>query len=91
VPPAAAAVLLLVGGCSAMASDDRQSGNGTKPDRYDDLSNVVIYRAPDEVPNLVLACAGPYAFALTLNGTAGRGQLQRQPDLDGVWCGWKPG
>lgn len=87
-----AAVLLV--GCGSSATDDRKSGKGATPDGYKDITNVIVYRNADKVPNLALWCADDHAFWSTLSsgdsGVNKASTIIRAEDQDIPHCGRKP-
>lgn len=50
---------------------DRQGPAGTQPDGFQDMTKVIVYRAPDTVPNIAVGCIGPYGFMTTLKASGG--------------------
>jgi|GEM_PF-4814944 hypothetical protein len=86
------AVLVALAACSGMAQTptaDRQGPNGTRADGAQDMTHVVIYRAPDLVPNVAVGCLGAYGFMSTLKtGSTEAGvsspSLARFPEYDKV-------
>jgi len=54
--------------CGASATDDRQEGNGKRPDEYKDVTKVTVWRNADSVPNLAFFCAEGHRFVSTLSG-----------------------
>jgi hypothetical protein len=66
-------------------TNDRINGNKAEPDTYSDVTNVIVYRNANIVPNVATFCVGHYGFASTLNGggDGSRGpSLVRFPELD---------
>jgi len=57
-------------GCPS-TTQDRQGPAGTQPDGYQDMTRVVVYRAPDTVPNIAVGCIGAYGFMTTLKASGG--------------------
>jgi hypothetical protein len=88
----AGAALALLAACGAMAQQptaDRQGPNGTRADGSQDMTHVIVYRAPDLVPNVATMCLGNYGFASTLktgstNGGDTSPALVRFPEYDKV-------
>jgi hypothetical protein len=80
------ALLIPLSTC-ASPTNDRVGSNGTQPDGYQDMTHVIVYRAPDQVPNIAVGCIGGYGFMTTLkanSGGAGSGapSLVRLPEYD---------
>jgi hypothetical protein len=88
------ALLVALIGCGASATDDRKAGKGSEPDGYGDMTNVIVYRNADSVPNLALWCVGDHAFWSTLSGSDSgenkASQVIRAEDQDVPHCGRKP-
>lgn len=88
----AAGLLILIPLAQSCAEPtaDRQGPNGAQPDGYQDMTHVVIYRAPDQVPNVATFCLGGKGFVSTLKNSASSGSgsaapsLLRFPDYDRV-------
>jgi hypothetical protein len=59
----------LAGECSTPTAD-RQGPAGAQPDGYQDMTHVIVYRAPDQVPNIAIGCIGRYGFMTTLKNTS---------------------
>lgn len=77
-------VLIALAACAETPSDDRTE---TKPDGYQDVTNVVIWRNADDVPNVATFCADHLAFASTLSSDGTKApQLVRVPEHDSA-CG----
>jgi hypothetical protein len=69
---AATALLIpLAVACAGNPVADRQGPAGTQPDGFQDMTHVIVYRAPDQVPNIAVGCLGPYGFMTTLKNTSG--------------------
>jgi hypothetical protein len=77
---AAALLIPLAGECSE-PTGDRQGPAGAQPDGYQDMTHVVIYRAPDQVPNIAVGCVGPRGFMTTLKNTTSGGSGAAAPAL----------
>ena len=76
-------LLLSAESCDQPATDrsDRQ------PDGYQDVTNVVIWKNADQVPNVATFCADKLAYAATLSSDgAKQPQLLRVPEHD-AQCG----
>lgn len=84
------AVLIGLAACSGMAQQptaDRQGPNGTRADGAADMTHVIVFRAPDQVPNVAALCLGPHGFVTTLKTTGSSGSttspvLVRFPEYD---------
>jgi hypothetical protein len=81
------ALIPLASECSEPTAD-RQGPNGAQPDGYQDMSHVIVYRAPDQVPNIAIGCVGAYGFMTTLKNTSSSTSpsvsLTRFPEYDKV-------
>lgn len=77
-----AALLLvpLAPSCSTPVAD-RQGPAGTQPDGYQDMTHVVVYRAPDQVPNIVVGCVGAHGFMATLKNSSSSGSGAAAPSI----------
>lgn len=63
------ALIPLAGECDPQPTADRQGPNGAQADGYQDMTHVIVYRAPDKVPNIALGCVGTFGFMATLKNT----------------------
>lgn len=80
---------LATGDCTSTPTADRQGPAGTQPDGYQDMTRVIVYRAPDTVPNIAVGCVGAHGFMTTLkasgsesNSGASAPSLIRFPEYD---------
>jgi hypothetical protein len=64
-----AALLMPLATDACGTTADRQGPAGTQPDGYQDMTKVVVYRAPDTVPNIAVGCIGGYGFMTTLKAS----------------------
>jgi len=90
----AAALAVVLTGCGSSADNDRDAGNGKKPDQISDATKVQVFRNADNVPNVVRFCVDFTGFWSTLSGTdngAKPPQLLRAIELDVPYCGRKEG
>lgn len=82
------ALMPLAGECSGTPTADRQGPAGAQPDGYQDMTHVIVYRAPDQVPNIAIGCVGAYGFMTTLKNTESSTSpsvsLVRFPEYDKV-------
>lgn len=80
----ATALLIPLAGECAPPTQDRQGPNGYQPDGYQDMTHVIVYRAPDQVPNVVIGCVGSYGFMATLKSSSDTKapSLVRFPEYD---------
>lgn len=62
------ALATVLTGCNQVTGD-REAGGGKGADRYEDATNVVVYRNADNVPNVAYFCLGEQGWASTLSGT----------------------
>jgi hypothetical protein len=81
------ALIPLAGECGAQPTADRQGPAGAQPDGYQDMTHVIVYRAPDTVPNVAVGCIGAYGFMTTLKANSGGDgsgspSLTRFPEYD---------
>ena len=89
-----AAVLVLLVGCSAPATNDRTSGGGKDADTTLDTWNVTLFRNADKIPNVALFCihrADPIAVMSSLSGgdtgVNKTASIVPIPKLDASYCG----
>jgi hypothetical protein len=78
---AGVAVLIPLAGSCSVPTSDRQGPNGAQPDAYQDMTHVVVYRAPDQVPNIAVGCIGAYGFMTTLKNSSDSGSGSAAPSL----------
>lgn len=89
VPILAVLIVLAACGMAQQPTADRQGPNGTRADGSQDMTHVIVYRAPDLVPNVATMCLGNYGFASTLKTGSADGSntapsLTRFPEYDKV-------
>lgn len=64
----AVALITTAGACQEDPNDDRSDAAGGKEaDRYEDTSDVTVWRNADDVPNIVTFCADGQMFWSTLS------------------------
>jgi hypothetical protein len=83
VRPLAATMVVLASTAGCGATADRESGAGRQVDRYEDATDITVWRSADDVPNVVTFCADGLRFVATLSVDGTRAPaLLRVPEQD---------